>query len=153
MAGAKYWANGEQNLSSSTLSAFAITSNASTANRAWIGEVYFGNEGTPADLAGTYLFERVTTAGTAGAAVTAGQNDLADRAAQCVTGENYSSEPTVVSNEICLEVPMNHRGTYRWVAPPGAEPVLPAVSADGFRIGSLHASATTLFRGGTHWTE
>lgn len=153
MAGAKYWANGEQNLASSIAAAFAITSNASTANRFWIGEVYFGNEDTPADLAGTYIFQRVTTAGTAGASVTAGKNDLADRVAQCVTGENYGTDPTLVANEIVLEVPLNHRGTYRWVAPPASEPVGPAVAADGFSLASLHATGRTLWRGGCHWTE
>jgi hypothetical protein len=152
MAGAKYWANGEQNLTTSRITALGLTSNASTANRIWLTEVYFGNEGTPADLAGTYLLERITTVGTA-SAVTAGKNDLADRAAQSVTAENHTSEPTYVANEICIEVPMNHRGTYRWVAPPGGEPVGAATSADGFGINSLHASATTLFRGGAHWTE
>lgn len=152
MAGAKYRANGEQNLSSSRITALGLTSNASTANRCWVDEVYFGNEGTPADLAGTYLWERITTAGTS-TGVTAGLNDLADRAAQSVTGENHTSEPTYVANEIMLEIPMNHRGTYRWVAPPAGEFVGPAVSADGFGGNSLHASATTLFRIGSHWTE
>lgn len=152
MAGARYMANGEQNLTTVRNTALTLAGNATTANRLWVYEVYVGNEGTPADLAGTYLVERCTALGTS-TAVTPGKRDKADRASQAVAGENHTVEPTFTANEIMMEVPMNHRGTYRWVAPPGGELVAPATASDGFGIDSLHASATTLFRGGMYWVE
>jgi len=152
MPGAKYVANGEQNLASSRITALSVVANASTGHRGWVNEAYFGNEGTPADLAGTYLVERCTTDG-AGSAVTSGLPDQADRAAQAVSKENSTTEPTYTSNEIMLELPLNHRGTYRWVAPPGGDWVWPATANNGFGGNSLHDSATTLFRVGMYWTE
>jgi hypothetical protein len=52
-----------------------------------------------------------------------------------------------------MEVPLNHRATYRWVAKDGSEIVCPATSGDGIGIHSLHASATTDFRAGAFWEE
>ena len=69
------------------------------------------------------------------------------------TGENHSSEPTYTSNTEVMEVPLNHRATYRWVAKDGSEIVCPATSGDGIGIHSLHASATTDFRAGAWWEE
>ena len=152
MAGARYVANGDQNLTTTRISCLSLTGNATTAHRGWLYDLYFGNEGTPADLAGTYLVERCTAPGTA-TAVTSGKVDEVDRAAQAVTGENHTVEPTYTANEIMLEVPMNHRGTWRWVAPPGSELVIPATTTDGFGFNSLHATAVTLFRAGAFWIE
>ena len=72
MAGARYHASGEENLSSSAQTALSITAASSGPARAWIYEAYFGNQGTPADLAGTYTVERITAITSGGAAVTAG---------------------------------------------------------------------------------
>ena len=152
MAGARYPANGDQNLTTTRITALSVTGNATTAHRGWVYDMYFGNEGTPADLAGTYLVERCTAPGTA-TAVTPGKIDEQDRAAQAVANENHTVEPTYTANEIMLEVPVNHRGTYRWIAPPGGELVIPATTTDGFGGNSLHASATTLFRIGMAWIE
>lgn len=151
MAGAKYMANGEQNLSSSAITALSVTGHASAAHRFWVNRAYFGNEGTPADLAGTYIVQRATAPGTA-TGVTAGLKG-ADRASQAVANENHTGEPTYTANEIMIEVPVNHRGSWQWMAEPGGEWVGPATTTDGFGGHSLHASATTLFRIGMEWTE
>lgn len=153
MAGARYVASGEENLGSSLVCPLNVSANASTANRLWIYEMYFGNEGTPADLAGTYIVQRFTTIPSGGSAVTPGKLDQADRAAQSVARENDGTTGTFTANEVMIEVPMNHRGSYRWVAPPGGEWVVPAVAADGFGVQALHASATTLIRAGAYWVE
>ena len=79
--------------------------------------------------------------------------DLADRAAQAVAGENHSSEPTYTSNTEVMEIPLNHRATFRWVAAPGSEIVCPATSGDGIGVHSLHASATTDWRAVALWLE
>ena len=152
MAGARYAANGDQNLTTTRSTALSVTANATTGHRLWVYEFYCGIEGTPADLAGTMLVERCTAPGTH-TAVTPGLIDSADRASQAVAGENATVEPTYTANEIMAEVPLNHRGTYRWVAPPGGELVGPATATDGFGGNSLHASAVTLFRFGMYWIE
>jgi hypothetical protein len=153
MAGARYHASGEEALASSASTALSITAASSGPARAWIYEAYFGNEGTPADLTSSYTVERITAITSGGSAVTAGKLDEEDVAARSVTRENDGTTGTFTANEVMLEVPVNHRGTYRWVAPPGGEWVLPSAANDGFAGRSLHASVTTVFRVGMYWIE
>ena len=149
---ARYSASGSQTLTTSATTALGVTSNTSTVQRNWVYELTFGNVGTPADQVSVIVVQRVTAPGSA-TAVTPTLMDLADRAAQAVAGENHTSEPTYTSNTEVMEVPLNHRATFRWVAPPNGEIVCPATSGDGIGIHSLHASATTEWRVGCHWIE
>lgn len=151
MAGSKYYASGENNLASSAISALSVVAAASSQGRAWITDLVVGNVGTPADLAGTYIVERCTDEGT-GTDVTPTKMDIADKAATMQANENHTSEPTLSGGKV-LETPVNHRGTFRWVAPPAGEIVTPATATDGVTCHSLHASATTLFRCEMWWTE
>jgi hypothetical protein len=153
MAGARYHASGEEELASSAQTALSLTGNAGVAHRFWVYEAYFGNQDTPADLAGLYTVERLSDVGSGGSAVTAGKLDEEDRAAQAVTRENDGTTGTFTSNEVMIEVAVNHRGTYRWVAPPGGEWVGPSTTTDGFAGRSLHTSGRTDFRIGFYWIE
>jgi len=149
---ARYSASGSQTLTTSATTALGVTSNTSTVQRNWVYELTFGNVGTPADQVSIIVVQRVTAPGSA-TAVTPTLLDLADRAAQAVAGENHTSEPTYTSNTEVMEVPLNHRATFRWVAPPNGEIVCPATSGDGIGIHSLHASATTDWRAVAFWEE
>ena len=149
---AKYSASGSQTLTTSATSCLGITSNTSTVQRNWVYELTFGNVGTPADQVSVITVQRVTAPGTA-TSVTPTRLDLADREAQAVAGENHSSEPTYTSTEELMEVPLNHRATFRWVAAPGGEIVTPATNNFGAGFKSIHASATTDFRMGALWLE
>lgn len=151
MPGAGYSASGEQNLSSSAITMLTVVAAAASARRAWVDDMDFGNEGTPADLAGSYVVNRCTDEGT-NTDVTPTKDDPADIAATYQAGENHTVEPTY-SGGIFKEFVLNHRGTWRWTALPGDEFVLAATTTDGFGITSLHASATTLVRAGAHWVE
>ena len=150
--GARYYASGEQNLASAAASGLSIVGAASSPGRAWITDLVVGNVGTPADLAGTYIVERVTDEGT-NTDVTPTKMDIADKAATMQAGENHTSTEPTASGGRALETPVNHRGTFRWIAPPGGEIVTPATATDGVTIHSLHASATTLWRAEAWWTE
>ena len=149
---ARYSASGSQTLTTSATTALSVTSNASTVQRNRVYELIYANQGTPADQVSIIVVQRVTAPGSA-TAVTPTLMDLADRAAQAVAGENHTSEPTYTSNTEVMEVPMNHRATFRWVAPPNGEIVCPATSGDGIGIHSLHASATTDWRAVAFWEE
>lgn len=149
---ARYSASGSQTLTTSATTALSVTSNTSTVQRNRVYELIYANQGTPADQVSIIVVQRVTAPGSA-TAVTPTLMDLADRAAQAVAGENHTSEPTYTSNTEVMEVPMNHRATFRWVAPPNGEIVCPATSGDGIGIHSLHASATTDWRAVAFWEE
>ena len=149
---AKYSGSGTQTLTTSATTCIGVTSNTSTVQRNWVYEMNFGNVGTPADHLSVWTVQRTTAPGTA-TGVTPTLLDLADRAAQAVCGENHTGEPTYTSNQEVLEIPLNHRATYRWVAKDGSEIGTPATSGDGIGIHSLHASATTDFRATVLWEE
>ena len=144
---ARYSASGSQTLQSSgsgdaTALSFAAQS---TAHRCTVYEMWFGNIGAPADQVTVYTVGRITADGT-GSAVTPSPLDAADRASQCTCLENHTSEPTYTSGGELLELPLNHRATFRWVAAPGGELVTPATDNNGIGMKAIHASATTDYR-------
>ena len=165
MPGEKYHQDGFNTLTSTADSAASLTVNASTAHRIWLYEINMGNVGTPADLTSIYLIGQTTAPGASGGAITSTLlSDAAGQAARSVFHSNLTSEPTyvntsttsglaVVADGDLLRVPLNHRATYRWVAPPGGEFVAPATTTDGFGGKADHASATTDYMIGFHWTE
>ena len=149
---ARYSASGSQNLASSAITALTIAAQ-STAHRNIIYDITIGNVGAPADLVTLHTIQRITAVGTAGSAVTPSLLDISDRASQSAVGENHSSEPTYTSATELMEIPLNHRATFRWVAAPGGELITPATNNSGIGAKALHASATTEWRVGVMWEE
>jgi hypothetical protein len=115
-----------------TLISQTAATGATTLRRAWIYDVEFGADGTPADNVLVFKVDRQTTVGTATAA-TAAPLDPADAAALIVSNVNHTAEPTVTANTQLIEVPLNQRSSYRWVTIPGsgAELVVPATNVAG----------------------
>ena len=156
---ARYSASGTQTLQPTdddSTDATALTVAAqSTAHQNRIYEIWFGNIGAPADLVSVYTVSRITAATTtaAGTTVTPSLIDLADRASQSKALENCTTEPTYTANQELLEIPLNHRATFRWVAAPGGDLITPATNNSGIGAKALHASATTEWRVGCHWIE
>lgn len=89
-----------------------------------------GAGGTPADNVLNWTLQRSTTAGTL-TAVTPQALDSADPAAEATAGENATVEPTYTAGAELAEFPMNQRATYRWVAAPGGELIVPATANNG----------------------
>lgn len=107
-----------------------------------IYDLTLGSDATPADAAAEYVLQRYTAAGTS-TAVTPQALDNGDPAALASAGEAHSAEPTYTANAIMLQFAVNQRATYRWVAVPGGEIVLPATAANGvgLQVISLSGSA------------
>ena len=150
---ARYSASGSQNLSSSAITALTIASQ-STVHRNIIYDIVIANVGSPADLVTLHTIQRITNPNAANCtAVTPSLLDLADRAAQSACGENHTAEPTYTSNQELMEIPLNHRATFRWVAAPGGELITPATNNAGIGAKAVHASAETEWRVGCMWEE
>ena len=151
---ARYSASGSQNLPASSTPITALTiASQSTVHRNIIYDIVIANVGSPADLVTLHTIQRITNPGTAGSAVTPSLLDIADRASQSAVGENHSSEPTYTSATELLEIPLNHRATFRWVAAPGGELITPATNNAGIGAKAVHASADTEWRVGCMWEE
>lgn len=149
---AKYSALGDQTLTTTRATALTVVADATTAQRCRFYEFWFGNIGVPADLLTRHLVERCTAAGTS-TAFTSRLLDPADRAAQAAAGSNHTVEPTYTASSFVLNIPLNNRGTYRWVAAPGSEIVTPATASNGVGCNALHATAITDWVVGAMWEE
>ena len=153
MAGARYTGSGNNTMTGTPGdTALSIVGITATLRRCWVEEFVIGNEGTPADNVVNYIVQRATAEGSATAVVPT-RNDLADAESDMNVGENHTTEPTYTSTEELWEFPLNTRATYRWVAPPGAELVIPATNEAGIGWVGFHASATTDYRATASWIE
>lgn len=144
----------QQNLSSSykTLVSLTAATGATTLRRAWVYDVMVGADGTPADNAITYKLDRQTTVGT-GTAATASPMDAGDAAALITETVNNTVEPTVTSATQMFELAVNQRASYRWVAAPGGELVVPATNAAGLGLRAKSAAYTSTVTGTLHFWE
>jgi hypothetical protein len=107
---------------------------ATTLRYAWIYDVMFGTDGTPADNAMRYKIDRQTTTGTRTTAVPAPLDAAIVVAALITAGANTTIEGIVTAATQLLEVGVNQRASYRWVAAPGGEFVVPAINVTGIGI-------------------
>jgi hypothetical protein len=138
---------------SATLSTGVFTAAASNMRRAKIYDIVVGSAATPADNAFLWQMQRCTTAGTAGSAVTPQSLDSADSiASTIVVGQAMTVDPTLTAGAIPWTVPLNQRATFRWVAAPGSELVIPATASNGFALrtptagGLVEVDSTVLFQ-------
>lgn len=112
----------------------SITSSSGTAvRRGKLQDVTFGFDATPADAAFTVQVQRCTTTGT-GTTVVPAPLDPADAAYLGVGKSVITADPTLTAATILLNMAMNQRASYRWVANTGEELVYPATNANGLSI-------------------
>jgi hypothetical protein len=139
--GRRYSIDGED---TNTASTTILELRSTTAIRPRIYDFLLSSDATPADNAGDYLLQRTTTAGTS-TAVTPQALDPGDPAAVATAGKAHSAEPTYTSNAILLHVALNQRATFRWVAAPGGEIVLPAAANGvGLLVSNIGGSAVNV---------
>lgn len=117
-----------QDTNTAGTSILGLTSAATVRPRVY--DLIVGSDATPADNAAEYVLQRYTAAGTS-TSVTPQALDSGDPASLCSAGEAHSVEPTYTANAILLQFALNQRATFRWVAAPGGEIVLPATAANG----------------------
>ena len=109
-------------------SQISLTSTAAIRPR--IYDFIVGSAATPADNAGEWVWRRTTAAGTS-TAFTPVALDPGDPAAAGLVGVNHSVEPTYTAAADLLHFAINQRATFRWVAAPLGELILPATAAAG----------------------
>jgi hypothetical protein len=102
----------------------------------------FGSEATPADAAILWTVQRCTAAGTS-TGVTIAYLDPGDSATESDAGENHTIDATFTANTIMLNVPLNQRATFRWVAAPGMEIVVPQTASNGIGVKTTVLSTGT----------
>ena len=147
---AKYGAELNKGTSSTTIGVGSLEAPGSGMRRFKLYDMIMGSEATPADNVILFRVKRSSTAST-GSAVTPRPLDPADAAAVTLPKENLSAEGT--SSEVLLTFPLNQRATFRWVAAPGSEVVVPATANAGVIIETPTAVGTPAVTVGTLFDE
>ena len=124
-----------------------------TSVRPRIYDLIFSHGGTPADNVVRWLVKRFTVSGTDNAAAVEIALDPGAPASDVQALEEYTVAPTVVADSEVLDFDLNQRATFRWVAAPGGELVIPATADSGFFFNGSSVGYSSIARVTTHWEE
>jgi hypothetical protein len=103
-----------------------------TAIRPKIYDLIVSSSSTPADNVGQFKLQRCTSAGTPGSSLSTFPADFGDPASTATAGlATFSGGPTLTANAFTLQWSQNQRATFRWVAAPAKEIVMPATANYG----------------------
>jgi hypothetical protein len=136
---------------SAALSAANLNAPAASMKRIKLYDLTLGSEGTPADVANLWSVQRTTTAGTA-TAITPNPLDPADAACVATASGLTTVQPTITANSTLLAIGLNQKASFRWVAAPGSELVVPAIASNGLTLttpavgSTVSCTATILFQ-------
>lgn len=123
-----------------------------TTVRGRINDLVFGQGSTPADNSVRWEVPRQTTSAT-GAAVVENALDPDAPLADLLVEEEITVGPTVTADSQLLDFDLNQRATFRWVASPDGEFLIPATAANGIFFNCSSAAYTGIARCTVHWEE
>lgn len=123
--GRRYSCVGED---TNTANTTPIEIRSATTIRPRVYDIVIGSDATPADNCCQYDFQRTTTVGSGGSAGTPQLLDPGDPAALSSYRIADSVEPAYTASAVMLSVATNQRATFRWVAAPMGEIILPAAA-------------------------
>ena len=128
---------------------------AATTTRGWIYDILIGTDASPLDLAGQFDIIRGSAAGTGSpTAITPRALDGANPASLLTANaQTWTADPTKTANSSMLMIGLNQRATFRWVAAPGGEIVIPATSAARVLLNSTAHGGTPNINCTMHWEE
>lgn len=132
------------------LTILALESSASVVGK--ISQLVLGSASTPADLAGQFDLIRHTTAGAAGTAVVEKAADPQGSAPACNLRGGTMTEPTYEA-DFLLEIPLNQRATFTWIANPGREFRTVVGTANGIGVRSIANGGTPVMSLTLCWDE
>ncbi len=124
-----------------------------TAVRARIYDLLFGHGGAAGDVTLRWEVPRATTSATGTAAV---ENALDDDAptAEILSEEEVTVGPTVTVDTQLLDFDLNQRATFRWVAAPNGEILIPAsAGVTNVFFNASHTGSAVIARITVHWEE
>ena len=131
--GRRYACTGED---TNTANTSPLEVRSATTIRPRIYDLIIGSDATPADNCAQYDIQRTTTVGSGGSAGTPQALDSGDPAALSAYRIADTTEPTYTASAVMLTIATNQRATFRWVAAPMSEIVLPA-AANGLGVRSV----------------
>jgi len=125
---------------------------AASMRRAKIYDLSMGSNASPADNAFTWIIQRATTVPTA-TPLTPNSLDSADTLASTIQANaTVTVDGTLTAAAFDYADALNQRATFRWVAAPYSELIIPATANNGFMFG-LSAATTSTFVSGCQYEE
>lgn len=129
-----------------------LTAAAASMRRAKVYDIQFGSNATPGDTSNNWIVQRCTTAATA-TGLTPNALDPADTlASTIVASHTVTVDATLTAGAFLLNVALNQRATFRWVAAPYGELIIPATASNGVMIG-VDTATTTVLNAGVNYEE
>jgi hypothetical protein len=138
------WGVGATKGAANVQSVLVALAAAASMRRAKLYDWTLGCEASPADNAFVHIAQRTTTVPT-GATKTPNALDPADTLASTIqVFDTVTVDGTLTANAFLLRKALNQRATFRWVAAPYGELIIPATANNGVTFG-LSAATTTSF--------
>jgi hypothetical protein len=132
------------------LTIIALESSASVVGK--IHQLIVGSAATPADIATQFDVLRHTVAGATGTAVVEKPTDPQGSAPACNLRGGTMTEPTYEA-DFLLEIPLNQRATFTWIANPGRELRTVVGTANGIGVRSITSGGTAVHSVTVGWDE
>lgn len=146
---AKYANQVLKTTTSTTIGIGSLEAPASSPRRISLSELIVGSDaGTLGTSNFRFELQRSTTAAT-GTAVTPEPLDPADAACSALLKSSLTVQGTNTAGKIPLTIPLSQQATFRWVANPGFEIIIPATASNGLHLntpvaGNTPSAAATL---------
>ena len=135
----------------SNLTILALESGAAAIGH--IHQLILGSDATPADVATRFDVIRHTTAGAAGTAVSEEPNDPQRAPTSLLNLRGGTmTEPTYSANFL-VEIALNQRATFTWIANPGRELRTTVGTANGIGVRSISSGGTPNINITLFWDE
>jgi len=115
-------------------------------------QIIIGSDATPADIATRFIVIRHTAAPTGGTAQTIRPADPGGTSGLCTALQGPMTGPTYEASPV-LEIPLNQRATYTWIANPGREIKSPLGTANGIGVQSVSSGGTPNINVTMAWDE
>jgi len=120
-------------------------------HRPRVYDMVFSHGTAPADTVIRWEVGRITATGT-GTSATEVPLDPDAPSADVLAEEETTTGATTTNDTQILDFDLNQRATFRWVAAPGGEFILPADAAQGCAFNASSAT-TQIARISVHWEE
>ena len=121
-----------------------LTAAAASPRRAKVYDWTIGCGASPADNAFIHVAQRLTAVAT-GTSKTPNSLDPADTLASTIVAlDTITVDGTYTAGAFLANKPLNQRATFRWVAAPYGEMIIPATSNNGIVFGLSAASTSTM---------
>jgi hypothetical protein len=141
-----------------------VTNTTSTTNPMWgltgsatsrlsVYDIIQGSDAVPADNDAEFAIRRSSSNGTTTTNFTPNALDPANPAAAGVFTTAWSVQPTITAASDLINIAQNMRATFRWVAAPNGELIIPATAGAGLQMMAVASNSTGTWGWTVYWTE